>query len=223
MVHEIDLINAGLTLIGTEAITSLDDGTDRAEVSRLYWNNSVDAFYEAHPWSFAQRETRLQKIAEAGLDIFGKEILDPSRDSSWEFAYALPEDFLRLVRFVGPACDRTFQLRGLGVQQALFCNMDDVSVIYLRKASYLPACAREAIYIRFAMFVDSARNGGANIQNLQRMYASAYAQTQSLDTTTHDRKRLDWGRLNRVRHDESADYRFANELRERDRESGYME
>lgn len=223
---ETDLINAGLRLIGVQGITSLEDGTDRAFDAGLYWNNSIEAFFEAHNWSFAQRELRLPEIQEAELDIFGVAPSDPIRDSSWQHIFSLPDDFLRIVRFVKPHGHLTYQIRNYGSQWALFCNHPFTSIIYVSKdVSRLPACAREAVYLRFAMFVDAARNGGTNTQNLQQMYAQAFAQVQSLEPTTHDRKRLDWGELNRVRHeyDESANHRFAHELCQRNRQSGYLE
>lgn len=214
MISEVDVINAGLRLIGVQGITSLDEGTDRAFDAKLYWQTSFEAFLGEHHWSFARKEARLARIQEQERDVFGEEI-GSVRDSEWRYAYMLPRDFLKLTRIVG-CREQKYNIRRVGKDLGLLCNHPSVTIVYVSRdvpLEIISAAGREALACRLAMFVDSARNGGANQENLLRMYQGFINSAIRIEPTTHDRKTIDEGAINRARYDESANHCFAHKLR----------
>jgi hypothetical protein len=73
----VEICNMGLTLIGDQVISSLDDENDRAVVANLFYEPTRDAVLRAHPWSFAKYR---KELAEAsGAPEFG-----------WQYHFALP-------------------------------------------------------------------------------------------------------------------------------------
>ncbi|MCG5241396.1 hypothetical protein MCW82_16600 [Azospirillum doebereinerae] len=77
---EIDLINAALTSTGNSPITSLEDGTTEATVAASNFDRVLGAEL-AYPWTWMHATRALNRV-----DI-------PSTDTSWRFAFQVPDDF----------------------------------------------------------------------------------------------------------------------------------
>ncbi len=210
MITPVTIANAALRTIGAQAITSLDDSSDRAFDVSQYYTMSLEAFLSEFNWSFATREASLPRINTKAIGLNGTTI-EENISNEYSYGFTLPSDFLRLTKFTRPCHKLEYVIRLYREQLALFCNVNEVSIVYIsNNISYdsMSAHAVEAITFRLAMFLDSARNGGANIQLLNDMYQGMLRSAINMEPSTHDRKYLDEGNINRARR-EGCIYEFA--------------
>lgn len=209
MINDTTIANAALRAISAQAITSLDDGSDRAFDVSQYFIPSLEAFLSEFNWSFATREASLGMIDSAAQQ-FGSKTSQEVLSNEYLYGYTLPSDFLRLTGFTQPCRKIKYNIRLYRNQLAIFCNVKAVSIVYIsRNISYdsMSAHAREALTFRLAMFLDSARNAGANVQRLNELYQGMLRSAINMEPSTHDRKYLDEGNINRARREDS--YEFA--------------
>lgn len=80
----VEICNRALTAIGHKAITSLDEGTERADICNRLYAGLRDELIQDHPWNFATRRAELAAISEA--PAFG-----------WDYQYQLPTDCVRVL------------------------------------------------------------------------------------------------------------------------------
>jgi len=81
---DVALCSRALIRIGAAPVTSFDDGTSQAEIAGALYPPVRDALLSAYGWSFARGQANLARLAE-----------DPAAD--YEYAFALPDDFLRAL------------------------------------------------------------------------------------------------------------------------------
>lgn len=99
---DIALASRALIRIGANPITSFEDDTAEAEIAGALFGPVRDALLSAYAWSFATGQAELTQLVTAPLADF-------------EFAYQLPNDFLRaLSAGTGP--------RGRGLDYRIFRN-----------------------------------------------------------------------------------------------------
>ena len=83
---EITIYNLALTRLGhNEFVETASDTTTAAKVCRLHYEPTRRAVLEAHPWNFAVKRAELAALTDA-----------PNHE--FDYAFALPADFLRIVR-----------------------------------------------------------------------------------------------------------------------------
>jgi len=85
---QVGIINLGLGRIGVKRITSIDPAVDDSEQAAdavAVWEYVRDEVLEAKDWKFAKKRQALGMVAE-------------TPESGYEFAYLLPDDFLRIAR-----------------------------------------------------------------------------------------------------------------------------
>lgn len=92
MADETAICNLALGRIGSVRILALDDSTQEARFSKLFYAETRDEVLRDHPWNFAQKRAVLSALSDAPL--FG-----------WRWAYALPVDCLRVLQLNGFAQD----------------------------------------------------------------------------------------------------------------------
>lgn len=73
----VEICNMGLTLIGDQIISSLDDDNDRARIATIFYEPTRDAVLRAHPWGFAKARVALAQAAG-------------SPDSKYSYHFTLP-------------------------------------------------------------------------------------------------------------------------------------
>lgn len=81
---DISLCARALTRIGVHPITSFADGTTESEIAGLLYAPLRDAVLSSFPWNFATRQVVLTQLATP-----------PNAD--YQYAYQLPNDFLRAI------------------------------------------------------------------------------------------------------------------------------
>jgi len=151
----IELCSAALNKIGASEITSFNEGTAEAELAASVYPLAKRKLLSSHPWSFALRNARLNRTAQAeeGRD----EGLPANR-------FQLPNDFLRAVKIL-PAAHYT--IRGDG----LWCGMERVTLEYVADAGedkFPPLFASALTLALAAEFALALLDDGAKFNTLQR-------------------------------------------------------
>jgi hypothetical protein len=103
-----------LTLLGEQTITSLTDGTTRANLCNAHFPSVRDETFEELKPNFA------------------KALIKPPKDITvptfkWEASYTLPSDFITVVEVLPRRID--YEIVGL----QLFTNANGVEIIYIRR------------------------------------------------------------------------------------------
>lgn len=116
MATEVSICSNALLLLGEKTITSLTDGTTRANLCNQFYAETRDDVLRGHPWRFAiARETLAQ---------------DALYTASWEYAYAfpLPSYCLRVIA-TSIDGDDAWQREGA----SLVCNSEAVSIKFIKQ------------------------------------------------------------------------------------------
>ena len=94
----LDIINAALTRIGEEPITSLDGGGVAEQIANQNYETLVEAHLAVYPWKRASKIEQLSRLDE-------DEVGDPPEP--WTAAYQLPSDLteIRTVKVDGARID----------------------------------------------------------------------------------------------------------------------
>lgn len=123
MPSEVEICNLGLTNIGGELITSLDDDVKEAKLCKLWYPNSRDATEQEGAWNFATRR------------IIPARLADPPT-WGYTYAYQLPPDNLQVLEvfddptYQVPTRDR-WQVEG----QTLLFDRDQVWVKHITRVT----------------------------------------------------------------------------------------
>ena len=112
MASVVDICNKALSLIGQEAIVSLDDTTPQAYACRTHWAGVRDEVLRGHPWNCATKRALLGRLVNA-----------PAFEYSYYFQ--LPSDCL-MVKELFPKQEYEIE-SGL-----LLCNSPEASIKYIR-------------------------------------------------------------------------------------------
>ena len=78
------LCSRALLKLGAAPITGFDDGTVEAEIASALYPSVRDSLLSAYPWSFATAQVELPQLELAPI-------------ADYQFAYQLPDDFLRAL------------------------------------------------------------------------------------------------------------------------------
>lgn len=84
MTSKVEIINRALQLIGEEAISSLNDDSDRARAMNRIYDAELRAELRAHPWNCALKQAQLASSEDEPLFDF-------------DYMFQLPSDFVRLL------------------------------------------------------------------------------------------------------------------------------
>lgn len=85
MTSQVDICNLALTSIGGEAITAIDEGTRGARLLNRRYQPTLHALLREFEWNFAIKRVVLAQDVTAPV-------------SEYAYRYALPADFLKVVR-----------------------------------------------------------------------------------------------------------------------------
>jgi hypothetical protein len=94
MATDLTIINAALTRIGENPLTSLATSTVAAKITNENYELKVEAFLSVYPW---KRASKIEQLARVDPDVHG----DPPEP--WTAAYQLPTDVvdIRTVKVAG--------------------------------------------------------------------------------------------------------------------------
>ena len=80
----INICSAALIKLGAHSISSFEEGTVEAEASSKIYPLVRDALLSSYPWSFAICQAKLNRLNAQPV-------------ADYKYAYALPNDFLRVI------------------------------------------------------------------------------------------------------------------------------
>ena len=106
---EINIANMALSRVGENTITTFSDGTPRSNVASLWFDQTRRTLLTSHRWMFARVISELDQA-------------DFTPISTWEYAYKLPSNFLRMEQY-----DYNYEIAG----EYLFCNEDECKILYI--------------------------------------------------------------------------------------------
>ena len=86
---DINIINRALALLGVNTITSLSDTSKPAATASVLWDDTRAAVFRSHPWNCLTKRVALAQAS-------------PAPTYGYTYKYALPSDFLRLIRLENP-------------------------------------------------------------------------------------------------------------------------
>lgn len=165
----IRLCGRALTLLGARSIAGFDDSGAEAAVARTLYPGLRDALLSAHPWSFATRQAALaaQEVQPLG---------------DFDFAYALPEDFLRALS-AGPAG------RGRGAEYVLaegrlHADLENLVLVYVARVSEegFPPFFAQALVARLAAeFCLPLTESTSRAESLSRVAEQELARAKGID------------------------------------------
>lgn len=134
---DISICSKALFKIGVDGIVSFEDGTAESEISNNLYGLIRDGLLSSYPWSFATSQKKLAKLSESPM-------------ADYQYAYLLPNDYLRLIS-AGSGN------RGLGLEyriqgNKLHTNSNEVLItyIYRPKEEDFPAFFCEALTTKLA-------------------------------------------------------------------------
>jgi hypothetical protein len=125
--NDTQLCNLALAEVGDSySITDIAETSNQAAVCRLFFEPTRDALLRAHQWNFARTLADLTALSDD--PIFG-----------WDYQYALPSDFIRLIEFNGLDAWQTeddFQIAN-GPSGGLVLLSDDntASIVYIKRVT----------------------------------------------------------------------------------------
>jgi hypothetical protein len=175
MSSSLSVINEGLVRLGVPPLASLSDRSAQALAADSIYETVKDAALSSHPWSFALREVALPKLSLTAPQ---------TRDTSFEFAYQLPPDKLRVLGL--RSYDR-FSISG----DQLYTNDGSARLVYILDVSEAlwPAYFSKHVSLSFAAAVSITLTD--NTQRAELMYNLAAEalrtarSTDSLQTPPH--------------------------------------
>ncbi|MEX2450200.1 MAG: hypothetical protein WD407_05030 [Rhodospirillales bacterium] len=84
MTSDVGICNSALIKIGAKTITSLTEGSKNANACNEQFGKLRDDLLRSHHWNFATKRVQLARLTE-------------TPDFGFDYAYALPSDWLRTV------------------------------------------------------------------------------------------------------------------------------
>jgi hypothetical protein len=79
---DIDIASQAMGLLRANTISSFDEGTNEADIAKLYYSDFVQDILTRHPWSFATKKRRLNQT--------------DSPLNEWRYAHIIPAEALRV-------------------------------------------------------------------------------------------------------------------------------
>lgn len=166
---KISLCSKALLKIGAATITSFEEGTAEAEVAANLYPYIRDGLLSSYPWTFAVSQTRLPQLEDAPL-------------ADYKYAYALPNDFLRIISAGIGSRGRGLEYRI--VENALHSNLPEVNLTYIfRPEEYnFPAYFCEALINKLAFeFCIPLTESTSRAEFLGKIYEESVKQARSVD------------------------------------------
>lgn len=176
---DVALCSRALMRIGCEPIASFEDGTAESEIAGALYAPARDAMLSAYGWSFATGQSALTRLEDAPL-------------ADYQYAYALPNDFLRAMSAGTGA-------RGRGLNYRISRNVlhtDAESVlltyIFLPDESEFPPFFDSALIVRLAAeLCIPLTESTTRAEALYRMAEDEFRKAKQIDAQQDSPARLD--------------------------------
>lgn len=112
MTSVVDICNSALAAVGSKAIVSLSDNTERSRILQTCYDSARLSLLRMHPWNFALKQATLGLLT--GVTPF-----------EFTYAYELPADSLRLLRVF--EAQSAYEVMG----RAVYSNDSQMRIYYV--------------------------------------------------------------------------------------------
>lgn len=166
---DIGLCARALVQIGAAPITSFNDGTAESEIAGILYPTIRDALLSSYLWTFASGQVKLTLLAAAPV-------------ADYQYAYQLPNDFLRAVSCGTGNAGRGVQYRI--ARDALHTNAQDVTLSYIFRPeeAEFPPYFDHALIVRLAAeFAIPVTENTSRAETLFRLAEREYARARQID------------------------------------------
>jgi hypothetical protein len=167
---DVALCSNALTRIGAHAINSFDDGTVEANLAGALYTPIRDGIISSFGWSFAMQQAQLAQLTTPPL-------------ADYEYAFQLPNDFLRAISAGVSALGRGLKYRIF--QNTLQCNSNEVTLTYLARPAEAdcPPFFDTAVIARLAAeFCIPITESTARAELLFQLADKEYARAKLIDS-----------------------------------------
>jgi hypothetical protein len=177
--NDIELVSRALIRIGAAPIQSFEDQTAQAEIAAAIYAPARDALLSSYAWGFATGQVALSRLDTPPL-------------ADYQYAYALPLDFLRAIS-VGAGT------KGRGVpyriaRRQLHANVDPVLLSYIFRPdeSEFPPYFDMALIVRLAaeLTIPLTENT-SRAESLYRLAEKEFEKARQIDAQQDTPSRID--------------------------------
>ncbi len=166
---DIGLCARALVRIGAAPITSFDDGTAESEIAGILYPTARDALLSAYPWTFATGQVELTQLGTGPI-------------ADYQYAYQLPNDFLRAVSCGAGGAGRGLKYRIY--RDALHTDAQTVTLTYIYRPdeSEFPPYFDQALIVRLAAeFCIPVTENTSRAEAMIRIAEQEYARARQID------------------------------------------
>lgn len=166
---DVALCSRALIRIGAAPITSFTDGTAESEIAGALFPQVRDALLSAYAWSFASGQVALSQLASGPV-------------ADYDYAYGLPNDFLRALSAGSGTRGRGLNYRISG--GALHTNAPDVVLTYIFRPEEeaFPPYFDQALITRLAAeFCIPVTENTSRAESLYGLAEKEFAQARQID------------------------------------------
>jgi len=180
-----EIANLALAEIGDLFnISSIDEQTPQAAICKRFYDSTRDAMLRAHPWGFSRHPATLSRLSDAPL--FG-----------WDYAYQLPSDYLRLIRFNDLEVQYAEDDYEIVSGKILWTDAGTAQIIYSRKIidpNLFDALFVEAFALKLAVRISTKLTKDQGLQeSLMQRYRAALGEAKRVDANeSRSRKSPDY-------------------------------
>ncbi len=184
---DIGLCARALVRLGAAPITSFNDGKAESEIAGILYGSIRDALLSAYPWSFATGQIALTPLVDAPI-------------ADYQYAYALPNDFLRAVSAgnSGKGRGRHYRI----ARGELHCNDSAVTLSYIFRPEEeeFPAWFDSTLIARLsAEFCIPVTENTSRAETLYRFAEQEFSRARLIDSQQDSPSRLEHFNLIDVR------------------------
>lgn len=164
-----EVCNLALTDLGHQRITSLDDLTKEASLSKLVYPACRDEVLRLHPWNSASRRAALPELAAA--PAFG-----------YDHQYQLPADCLRVLRLPDAHAETPWKVEGRVLLTDLGAPLSVQYVTRLDDPGEMDPLLVAAIAARIAMrLCRPLTQSESLLEEMRRLFADRLRDARSAD------------------------------------------
>lgn len=171
--NDTELCNIALAEVGdTYNISDIDELTPQAAVCKRFFNSTRDALIRSHPWSFARKFATLSQLAETPL-------------LGWDYAFQLPSDYLRLIRFNDQEIQEVEGEYEIESAKVLLTDDATADIVYVRSvvdANLFDALFVEAFALKLAVRISTKLSKDQGLQeSLMQRFRMAMGEAKRVD------------------------------------------
>jgi hypothetical protein len=185
MASKTEIANYALSLYGEPPVLNIDppESNRAARIMALRFDSVRDAVLRAHPWNFAVARAKLNKLVDK--PPFG-----------FEAAFALPTDFLRVVRVNEASGFANYKLERLKGSRVLLSNDSEINLIYIsrvKETGLFDPLFTEALAARLAAdTVYAVTQSRELVSDLWTLYRQKLAEARTIDSMEDPTQELEF-------------------------------